>query len=236
MQESYEKIQLYELEIDLIRKDIKNIHLAVYPPDGRIRLSAPLQTKDQALRLFLISKLSWIRKQQKHFKSQARELPREYITGESHYFNGQRYLLQVIERVGKHEIKVKNKTQLELYVNPNTSLENRKLVFDEFYRAYLKEILPALIKKWEHKTGKACKEWQIRKMHTKWGSCLPEKSKIILNLELAKKPLYCLEYIIAHEFVHFFERTHNDNFIHLMDKFMPNWRVIRKELNELPVC
>lgn len=229
------KINVLNLEIDVVRKDIKNMHLAVYPPTGRVRIASPISMKDEAIRLFAISKIRWIKKHQQNFYNQLRELPREYITGESHYFTGKRYLLNVIERYGKHEIVVRNKKYIDLYISPNSSLHSKEKVFDEWHRSHLKSILPELIEKWENILGVKNTEWDIKKMLTKWGSCNIEKKKILLNLELAKKPIHCLEYVILHEFAHFFERNHNDKFTSILDKFMPNWRAIKDELNSLPV-
>jgi len=231
-----EQIQVLDLTIDVVKKDIQNMHLAVYPPTGRIRIASPFNLKDEAIRLFAISKIRWIKKHQKNFYDQLREAPREYITGESHYFDGKRYLLKVVERNGKHEIKIKNKTYLELYVSSKATIEAREKVFNEWYRNHLKEIFPALINKWEEKIDVSCEDWNIKKMKTKWGSCNIGKRKILINLELAKKPKHCLEYVIVHELIHFLERNHNDNFKSYLDKFMPNWRVYKRELNELPVA
>ena len=231
-----EQIQVLDLTIDVVKKDIKNMHLAVYPPTGRIRIASPKDIKDEAIRLFAIGKIRWIKKHQKNFYEQLREAPREYITGESHYFDGKRYLLKVIERNGKHELKIKNKTYLELYISPNASIEAKEKIFNEWYRAHLKDILPKLIMSWEEKIDVQCKAWDIKKMRTKWGSCNIEKRKILLNLELAKKPRQCLEYVIAHELMHFHERHHNDNFKRLLDKYMPNWKTLKRELNDLPVA
>jgi predicted metal-dependent hydrolase len=236
MNTNEEQIQVLDLTIDVVKKDIKNMHLAVYPPTGRIRIATPKDLNDEAIRLFAISKIRWIKKHQKNFYKQLRETPREYITGESHYFDGRRYLLNVIERYGKHEIKIKNKSYLELYVSPKATIEAKEKVFNEWYRNHLKGIVPDLIKNWEDKTRLRCDNWDIKKMRTKWGSCSIEKRKILLNLELAKKPRYCLEYVIVHELIHFLERNHNDNFKALLDKFMPNWKTYKRELNNLPVA
>ena len=149
--------------------------------------------------------------------------------------NGKRYLLRIVERYGKHELKIKNKSYLELYVSPNATIESKEKVFTEWYREHLKEIVPSMIKNWEEKTGLVCEQWDIKKMRTKWGSCNIEKRKILLNLELAKKPRHCLEYVIVHELMHLFERNHNDHFRALLDKFMPNWISYKRELNDLPV-
>lgn len=230
-----EQIQILDLTIDVVKKDIKNMHLAVYPPTGRIRIASPKDVNDEAIRLFAIGKIRWIKKHQKNFYEQLREAPREYITGESHYFDGKRYLLRVIERYGKHELKIKNKSYLELYVSPIATIEAKEKVFNEWYRDHLKEIVPDIIKKWEEKTNLNCDHWDIKKMRTRWGSCNIEKRKILLNLELAKKPRHCLEYVIVHELMHFFERNHNDHFKGLLDKYMPNWVSYKRELNKLPI-
>lgn len=229
------QIQVLDLVIDVVKKDIKNMHLAVYPPTGRIRIASPKDIHDEAIRLFAISKIRWIKKHQKNFYDQLRETPREYITGESHYFDGKRYLLKVIQRYGKHEIKIKNKTYLELYVSPKATVEAKEKVFNEWYRNHLKEVVPGLLEKLEEKTNLKCESWGVQKMRTKWGSCRIEKRKIMLNLELAKKPRHCLEYVILHELIHFLERNHNDKFRSHLDKFMPNWKTYKRELNELPV-
>ena len=231
-----EQIQVLDLTIDVVKKNIKNMHLAVYPPTGRIRIASPKDLNDEAIRLFAISKIRWIKKHQKNFYEQLRETSREYITGESHYFDGKRYLLKVIERYGKHELKIKNKSYLELYVSPKATIEAKEKVFNEWYRTHLKDIVPGLIDNWEQKTGLKCEHWDIKKMRTKWGSCSIEKRKILLNLELAKKPRYCLEYVIVHELMHFLERNHNDNFKGLLDKYMPNWKTYKRELDNLPVA
>jgi predicted metal-dependent hydrolase len=231
-----EQIQVLDLTIDVVKKDIKNMHLAVYPPTGRIRIASPIDVNDEAIRLFAISKIRWIKKHQKNFYEQLREAPREYITGESHYFDGKRYLLSVIERYGKHELKIKNKSYIELYVSPIATIEAKEKVFNGWYRDHLKEIVPDIIKNWEEKTSLNCEYWDIKKMRTRWGSCNIEKSKIILNLELAKKPRHCLEYVIVHELMHFFERNHNDHFKGLLDKYMPNWKTYKRELDNLPVA
>ena len=206
-----EQIQVLDLTIDVVKKDIKNMHLSVYPPTGRIRIASPKDLNDEAIRLFAIGKIRWIKKHQKSFYNQLRESPREFITGESHYFDGKRYLLKIIERHGKHEIKIKNNTYLELYVKPIVTIKAKEKVFNAWYRNHLKLIVPELIENWEAKMGVNCDKWGIKKMHTKWGSCNIEKKKILLIFELAKKPRHRLEYVIVHELVHFFERNHNDN-------------------------
>jgi predicted metal-dependent hydrolase len=232
---SNSQIKVLDLTIDVVKKDIKNMHLAVYPPTGRIRIASPKDLNDEAIRLFAVSKIRWIKKHRKGFYEQLRETPREYINGESHYFAGKRYLLKVVERFGKHEVKVKSKKYLELYVNPKANIKSKEFVFTEWYRAYLKEVVPELISKWETKIGVQSSDWKIKKMRTKWGSCNTDNKKILLNLELAKKPQHCLEYVIVHELIHLLERKHNDNFKTLLDNFMPNWKTYKRELDSLPV-
>lgn len=220
--------------MEVVQKDIKNIHLSVYPPVGRVRISAPLRMELDTIRVYVISKLSWIKKQREKIQSQPRETPREYIGRESHYFMGQRYLLKIIEADTPPKIEKKHR-RLEMTVRPGTGTEKRKRLLENWYRSELKSILPEMIAKWEKRMGVEVKEYGIKKMKTKWGTCTREASRIWLNLELAKKPVECLEYIVVHEMVHFFERRHNARFVALMDHFLPQWRVYRDELNRLPV-
>jgi predicted metal-dependent hydrolase len=221
--------------IDVIRKDIKNLHLAVYPPTGRVRIATPLIVDDEAVRLFAISKLHWIKKHQKGFKSQERQSPREYISGESHYFEGNRYLLNVIYKDETPKVQIRNKTYIDLIVKPKSNLERRRRIVTDWYRQNLKERAKPLLKKWQRKIGIDIADWQIRQMKTKWGSCKVTTRRVWLNLELMKKPSHCLEYIVVHELLHFKVRHHNDKYITLMDKYLPNWRTYRDELNDFIV-
>lgn len=223
------------IEIEVIRKDIKNMHLAVYPPTGRIRLAAPVKTDSEVMRLFAISKIGWIKKHIKNFKEQPREAQKEYISGESHYFMGKRYLLQILEHKGSNTVKVKGHKTIQLLVKPNTTTEAKANLIKEWYRQELKKLLPELIAKWEKVIGVECKEWGVKHMRTKWGACNVDEKRIWLNLELAKKPLICLEYIVVHELVHLLERNHNEKFVAYMNTFMPKWKHHREELNRLPV-
>ncbi|MCK5138075.1 MAG: M48 family metallopeptidase [Bacteroidales bacterium] len=227
------QIELGNITIDVEHKDIKNIHLSVYPPNGKVKISAPNRMNLDTIRVYAISKLQWIKKKQEQFKNQERETPREYISRESHYFLGKRYLLKVIGH-NSHPKVILNHSEIVLYVRPNTPQEKRKEIVEEWYRVELKKIVPNLIEKWEKVIGVQSNEFGIKKMRTKWGTCSPEAKRIWLNLELAKKPVECIEYIIVHELVHLFERTHNDKFIRHMDDFMPKWRFHRDELNRLP--
>lgn len=236
MSTNQERIEIGSIEIDVVRKDIKNMHLAVYPPKGRIRLAAPKKTDPEVLRLFAISKLGWIKKHIKNFKEQKRESPRQYVSGESHYYFGKRYLLDVIEHHGQGSIEMSGTKKLKMYVRSGSSQEHRERIMREWYRQRLKEQIPDLIHKWEKVVGVKSKDWGVKLMRTKWGACNVEAKRIWLNLELAKKPPICLEYIIVHELVHLLERNHTDRFVAYMDQFMPKWRVYRDRLNELPVA
>ncbi len=229
-----EQLKLGNITVDVIQKNIKNIHLSVHPPTGRVRISAPTRLDMDTIRVFAVSKLSWIKRQQAKFERQKREAPREFLNRESHYFKGKRYLLKVIEKNAAPRIDLKH-SKIELYVRPQTSKDKMKSILDEWYRKQLKESLPALIEKWEGKINVQVNDFGVKKMKTKWGSCNREAKRIWLNLELAKKPVECLEYIVVHEMVHLLERNHNDRFISIMDEFMPKWRFYKDELNRLPI-
>lgn len=229
-----QEIQLGEITIEVTQKDIKNVHLSVYPPFGQVKIAAPIRMNLDTIRIYAITKLSWIKKQQIKIKGQKREAPREYLTKESHYYLGKRYLLKVIENNSTPNVKLKHNT-IELYVRPETDTAKRKEIFDEWYRARLKEMIPTLIAKWEKVMAVEVKEFGIKKMKTKWGTCNIDAQRIWVNLELAKKPINCLEYIVVHEMTHLLERNHNTRFVALMNQFMPNWKEVKEELNRLPV-
>lgn len=230
-----EQITISDITIDVIRKQIRNIHLAVYPPTGRVRIAAPLQTSDDTIRLFAISKLAWIRRNQRKFEGQERITPREFKNRESHYFNGQRYLLNIIETDAPPKVVLKSKNYIDLYVRPESPTAKKLEVLNEWYRAHLKTVIPGLIGKWEKIMSIEVNEWQVRQMKTKWGSCNIEEKRIWINLELAKKPEHCLEYILVHEMVHLMERHHNERFHHFLETYLPNWKQLKTELNQLPV-
>ena len=229
-----EQLSLGDIIVDIEIKDIKNIHLSVYPPVGKVRIAAPLRMNLDTIRIYAISKLGWIKKQQQKFLSQVREAPREYLNKEGHYFLGKRYLLKVIEQEAPSMVTVKHKT-IELHVRPNTNMKKMHSIMEEWYRVQLKELVPPVIKKWEKIMEVSTNEFAIKKMKTKWGTCNLEAKRIWLNLELAKKPFHCIEYIIVHEMVHLLERNHNAKFIAYMDHYLPEWKQLRKELNKLPV-
>lgn len=229
-----EKIIINNIEIELTKKNIKNLHLSVHPPDGRVKISAPQYMDTDTIRLFAISKLSWIRKQQKKFINQERQPEREYVSGESHYFLGQRYLLNVIyTNKRKQGVEIRNKKYIDLYVRENTPKYLRERAMTEWYRRELKKLIPPIIAKWEPIIGVGVNEFGVKKMKTRWGSCNPKAKRIWLNLELVKKSPTCIEYVVVHEMTHLLERKHNERFIAYMDKFLPNWRAIKEELNGL---
>jgi predicted metal-dependent hydrolase len=230
------QIQVSGFAVDIVRKDIKNLHLGVYPPRGRVRVAAPLHLDDDAVRLAVISRLAWIRRQQAGFERQDRQSQRELVTGESHYFAGQRDRLDVIEHDGPPNVSVPNHTTMELRAPPGANRDARDGALQKWYRKRLKEQLPPLLAKWEPKVGVTVSDVRIKKMKTRWGSCSAEAQRIWLNLELAKKPSSCLEYILVHEMVHFLEWHHTDRFRACMDKLLPSWRLHRQELNRAPLA
>lgn len=229
------QITVGQYTIDVVKKDIKNLHLAVYPPNGRIRIAVPRQLDDETVRLHIVSKLSWIKKQIKIFEKAERLTNKDFITGESHYLEGRRYLLNVITDSKMNRIRIRQKTYIDLYLKPNTPHEYRQTMIQEWYRARLRVRAEPLIDEWQETLGVRINDWAIRKMKTKWGSCNFEAKRIWINLDLAQKPDDCLEYIIVHELMHMLEKNHNDRFKALMDKYLPDWRVRRDKLNNLPL-
>ncbi|MDD4592551.1 MAG: SprT family zinc-dependent metalloprotease [Parabacteroides sp.] len=234
MNTKVEQLQLGDIVIDVEQKNIKNIHLSVYPPDGRVRIAAPLRIDLDTIRVYALSKLKWIKKQQAKFRAQDREAPREFLNRESHYYNGKRYLLKVVEVEAAPKIELEYST-IVLYVRPGADTKKRQHIMDEWYRAQLKMVLPVLIEKWEQTLNVKVHAFGIKKMKTKWGSCNCEAKRIWLNLELAKKPPECLEYVVVHEMVHLLERKHNEIFTAYMNEHLPKWRFYKEELNRLPV-
>lgn len=220
---------------DVTQKDIKNVHLSVYPPTGAIRISAPTHMKLDTIRVFALSKINWIRKQQTKLYAQDREAPREYLNRESHYLWGKRYLLKVIEKNEKPAVEVKH-SHIILQIRPGADEAKKQEVLNEWFRQQLKNQIHPIIDTWLPKLGISLDKFIVRKMKTKWGSCSPKSRTIRINIELAKKPQECLEYIVVHELIHLIEPSHNARFIALMDKFLPKWRFYREELNRLPVA
>lgn len=229
-----EHIYLGEIVVDVVLKDIKNIHLSVYPPEGHVRIAAPQRMDLDTIRIYAISKLGWIKRQQKKFREQVRETPREYLNKESHYYLGKRYMLRVIELDATPKVQLKH-TTINLQVRPNSDIQKKHEVLEAWYRERLKELTPAIIQKWEKIMGVSPNEFSVKKMRTKWGTCNCEAKRIWLNLELAKKPYQCIEYIVVHEMAHLLERSHNSNFVAIMDHYLPEWKQLKSELNKLPV-
>lgn len=222
------------IPVQVVRKNIKNLHLATYPPDGRVRIAVPLHVDDEAVRLAVTSKLDWIRRQQTAYADQPRQSRREMVSGESHYVRGKRYRLHVVEASGRQRVQLKG-SKLELRVRPGTTATKRLDLLDGWYRELLRRKTPPLIRKWEPLVGVTLAEWGIKKMRTRWGTCNPDARRIWLNLHLAKKPPDCLEYIVLHEMVHLIERHHGDAFKAHMDRLMPPWRSYRDMLNAAPL-
>ena len=224
-------IHVGALSVEVVRKNIKNLHLGVYPPHGRVRVAAPLVVDDEAVRLAVIDKLGWIKRQKARFADQPRQSQREMVNGESHYFLGQRYRLRVHEHEAPARVAVRGIASLDLFVRPGASAEQREAVLLHWYREQLRALIPPLLEKWQPILGVQARAWGIKKMKTKWGSCNPTTKRLWFNLELAKKPAMCLEYIVVHELVHLLERNHTERFTALMDGFLPNWSVCRATLN-----
>lgn len=228
------QIALGNLKIHVTYKDIKNVHLSVYPPSGRVRISAPLRLDLDTIRIYAISKLDWIRKQQTKLSQQAREPVRDYVSRESHYYLGKRYLLKISEIDSAPKILLKH-CLIEMQIRPGTSTEKRETVLNEWYRQRMKEIIPQIIHRWEKTLNVHVKAFGIKKMKTKWGSCNQKTGRIWLNLELAKKPMSCIEYVSVHEMVHLLERKHGERFTAHLGKFLPMWRSYKEELNRGPL-
>jgi predicted metal-dependent hydrolase len=229
-----EKIQLAELTIEVTRKAIKNVHLSVHPPDGRITLVAPNATRLDVARAYAISRLGWIRRQQEKLESQARETPRQFVTRESHYLWGRRYLLNIVEREARPVVTLDHK-RINLIVRPSTDAAKRARLMHSWHKSLLHAVVPDLIRKWEPKLKVKVNGYFLQRMKTRWGSCNHAAGHIRLNTELVKKPKDLLEYVVVHEMVHLLEPTHSERFMALLQQHYPSWREARAELNELPL-
>jgi len=227
-------ISLGNISVEVTKKQIKNVHLSVHPPNGRVTISAPKRMDLETIHVYAVSKLGWIKKQQEKIAKQKREPAREYINRESHYFKGERYLMKVIVKNAPPKVELKHST-IELVVRPNSTTAKRMQVMDDWYRQQLKIEIPKLIELWEKKLGVHVNEFGVKKMKTRWGSCNIKKKRIWLNLELAKKPIECLEYVVVHEMIHLMEKHHNSRFYSLMEKHYPNWKHAKDLLNRLPI-
>lgn len=229
-------IEISDYSIEVVRKDIKHLYIGVHPPNGQVRVSAPLRLDDDAVRMAIISRLGWIRRKRKAYVNQERVSKREFVSGESHYFSGRRYRLKVTEQDCPPKVKLLNNTRIGLFVRPGTDRDKREQVLNQWYREHLREQLPSLLAKWESKMDVSVNEIRIKRMKTLWGSCNIEAKRIWLNLELAKKPKSCLIYVLVHEMTHLLERHHNDRFRKLMDSFLPQWRTYQDVLNTAPLA
>ena len=228
------QIAFGDITVDVVLKDIKNIHLSVYPPSGRVRIAAPSRMQLDTIRVFAISKLGWIKQQQQKLQTQERETPREYVDRESHYVWGKRYLLRVIEGDEAPSVALQYNRMI-LRVRPGTDAKKKQAVVEAWYRQQLKTAVPPLLARWEPLIGVKVERFFVQRMKTKWGSCNHGARSLRLNTELAKKPRECLEYVVVHEMTHLLEPTHNARFVALMDQYIPQWRFYRDQLNRLPV-
>ena len=217
--------------ISVEKKKIKNMYIRVIPPDGKVRVIVPLSASEDAIRMFAVSRISWIKKQRQKFADQARQAERRYVTGESYYLWGNRYRLDVVYSNIRNDVSIKGQKIL-LQVRKDSTSQQRANVIDEWYRSILKTAIPPVLEKCEKIVEVKAKEWQVKNMRTKWGTCNIQAKRIWLNLQLSKKTPECLEYVIIHELVHLLEKSHNDVFKSYMDKYCPNWRTIKTRLNE----
>lgn len=223
------------LSVQVVRKPIKNLHLGVYPPNGRVRVAVPMALSDSAVRLAVVRNLGWIKRQRGRFDAQARQSKRVMAGGETHYLFGRRYRLRVVTSPIRR-IVVRNRSLIELQGPPGITAAQRETLLQGWYREQLKHRVPVLLEKWQPRLGVEISRWGIRRMKTRWGTSNPDTGRILLNLELVKKPVRCLEYLVVHELVHLLERHHNDRFVTIMDKHLPRWRLLRAELNAAPLA
>ena len=226
------QIEISGIKIEVQKKNIKNLHLVVAPPDGKVRVSAPMHLSDESITMFVRTKLSWIKKQQQKFEKQPRQAEREYVSGETLYLFGQQYFLRV-EYSYKGNLLVLEGNEAILTVRKESNAKQREAFVNEWYRSKLKEKIEIYLPKWERITGLHCDSWQTKYMTTRWGTCNTNTRKIWLNLQLAKKPIECLEYVILHELAHLKVRNHSKDFVAIMDQYMPYWRETKKLLNDL---
>jgi predicted metal-dependent hydrolase len=224
-------LQVASIDALVVRKPIKNLHLAVLPPLGKVRVSAPLYMKDDAIRTLLATKLGWINRHKARFQNQARQAPRQYVSGESHYFLGRRYRLEVVYEDNPVDVELHGKNKIILRVRPNTSRAKREEAMMEWYRKELRSIASESLGKWQKAIGVELTAWGIKRMKTRWGTCNERVGRIWLNLELAKKPISCIEYVVVHELLHLIEKKHNERFAALMGQHLPKWRSEKAELN-----
>ena len=225
-------LRINDIEVEIHKKNIKNLHLSVLPPQGRVRVSAPNNMNDEAIRVFIITKIGWIKRQQEKYKNQPRQCERAYVSGESVYFCGKRYRLDVIHSNVCNDVRISG-DKLIFQVREASTTEQRANVLNAWYRENIKKEIPKLLEKWQKVIGVTADSWGVKNMKTRWGTCNVKDKRIWINLQLAKKYPECLEYVIVHELVHLLEKNHNKMFIGYMDEFLPYWRTTKDELNAL---
>ncbi|ADP72039.1 protein of unknown function DUF45 [Rhodomicrobium vannielii ATCC 17100] len=222
--------------VEVVRKRIKNLHLGVYPPEGRVRVAAPLVLSDDAVRLAVVARLGWIKQQRAKFGAQERQSEREYVSGECHFFKGRRYRLNVVENGRRSKVSVRGNEFIDLTIKPGTDRAGRESVLQKWYRKELRLSATPIVEKWAERMDLPVPDFRIKRMKTKWGTCSIKNRRVWLNLELIKKPPACVEYIVVHELVHLLERHHNKTFISQMDRLLPGWRSTRQQLNVQPLA
>lgn len=219
------------VDIQVTKKQIKNMYIRVLPPDGTVVISAPKYTSDDALRMFAVSRIAWVKKQKQSFIDQSRQTKRQYVSGESYYVWGRRYRLEVMYSSVRNNIHISG-NKLVLQVRKESTDVQRETILNEWYRNQLKLAIPPILEKCENIVGVHAAEWHIKNMRTKWGSCIPEHKRIWLNLQLVKKSPECLEYVITHELVHLLERNHSEKFREYMDIYYSSWKFAKENLNQ----
>jgi len=224
-------MKIADLEVEIVKKDIKNIHLGVHPPQGRIRVAAPKKLDNETIKLFVISKTAWIKKQCNKFNEQRRQTKREYVSGETHFLKGKKYRLNVVSIKNSSKVEINKRTHIDLLIKSNYTSEKKEKLMNQFYRTEFKKLLPELIEKWEKIANVKVDSVKIRKMKTKWGTSNPKNKSLTLNLELIKYPIHCIEYVIVHEMTHFLEKNHTKRFYLLLTSFLPQWKQYKSELD-----
>jgi predicted metal-dependent hydrolase len=221
--------------VQVIHKRIKNLHIGVYPPNGHVRVAAPVGMSMDAIEVAVLTRLGWIKRQKRRFEAQPRETERRYVSGETHYIFGRPYRLQVVKGASRLRLEVSTSDRLLLHVPEGSPTEARAQVFERWYRHALRERAAPRVSATATRLRVSEPLWGIRRMKTKWGSCNPVGRRIWLSIDLAKKPLHALDYVILHEMTHFISPRHDEAFISTLDSFMPRWRQVRVELNALPL-
>lgn len=229
-------IEVADIQVEVVRKAIRHLHITVYPPDGRVCLAVPFWVGEEAIRLAVIERLAWIKGHREKFTSQVRPPERKMVSDETHWFQGKKYRLEVQEVSGREGVVLKGLATMEMAVRPGSEIAHRRDILDRWYRKQLKLEIAPLIAKWEPALSVKAAAWGVRKMKTRWGSCNVKARRLWFNLELAKKPAECLEYVVVHELVHLLERRHDARFKALMTLHLPQWKQIKKQLNAAPLA